>query len=561
MKISTSIGNIAFGIAFCLLITVTPAKSQSVWAGALQGLARSIEESADREIEQRNRLELERRRYEMYEAQEQRRLEREAAMRQEQRARQEIAERAIKVAQEKEERARAEESRKNGVTGSGFFFSDRGHLVTNAHVIDDYKYVAIKDSTGKIFEARILKLDKDADLAALVVDRPSAGLKIATSTADLKGEDVYVIGYPMPGVQGQESKITSGVVSALSGLQGLESWMQISAPIQGGNSGGPLVTPGGVVVGAVVASINAKKLLERSGSIAQNVNYAIKSEAILQFLASLGVGNGVRQLKGKPLRAVDESTVMILARDAPFTGNIVPKPDALGAMTRSEREAHDYSLITSDSPTATLRQFVKDYPESKRVGKVNSLLALAETTNWKKATDSASLQKLQEFLVDFPKSKYAKQANFEIDRIEELSRLAKIKENSARTEDAARLLELEAQIWEETKNEGTAAAYDRYLAKYPNGNHAYAADWNKKKLQSTATRAQPPARVDSISSASISEGEKIVEASHPGWKSLVRQEAFKVWMSQQPKPMSEWAKSNDPRDAIALLDLYKKSRR
>ena len=322
MKSNKFLGRILSCSAIFFFLTPSPAQSQSVWSGALQGLFKSIEESADRQIEQRDRLERDRRHFEMIEAEERRRLEHSAALRRQ-------AEREQRALQEKEEKNRKEEARKNGVTGSGFFVTERGHLVTNAHVIDDYKYVAIKDSSGKLFEARILKIDQDADLAALVVDRIGAGLKIAASTSDLKGEDIYVIGYPMPGVQGQESKITSGVVSALSGLQGLASWMQISAPIQGGNSGGPLVTPSGVVVEAVVASINAQKIMERSGNITQNVNYAIKSEAILQFLTSLGVGNSVRQIMGKPLRAVDESTVMILARDAPFTGDIVPKPDAL----------------------------------------------------------------------------------------------------------------------------------------------------------------------------------------------------------------------------------------
>ena len=171
-------------------------------------------------------------------------------------------------------------------TGTGFFITNDGYILTNHHVVEGASNVSIKAEKGEL-SAKIIKVDKQNDLAVLKVDGKFAALPVVSSRKVGLGDEVFTIGFPQIGLQGVSAKYTKGDISSLTGIKDDPRNFQISVPIQPGNSGGPLVNEYGNVVGIVVARLNALKLLKETGRIPQNVNYAVKSSFANSFLESL----------------------------------------------------------------------------------------------------------------------------------------------------------------------------------------------------------------------------------------------------------------------------------
>ena len=159
-------------------------------------------------------------------------------------------------------------------SGTGFAIGN-GYLVTNYHVVENTKSISvqgIKGSFNTSYNANIAAIDKKNDLAIIKIDDinfkgfGTIPYRVKTTTSDV-GEDVFVLGYPLTTTMGEEVKLTTGVISSKTGFQGDVSMYQISAPIQPGNSGGPLFDGKGNIIGVV----SAKHLG------AENVSYAIKA--------------------------------------------------------------------------------------------------------------------------------------------------------------------------------------------------------------------------------------------------------------------------------------------
>ena len=119
------------------------------------------------------------------------------------------------------------------------------------------------------------------------------------------GETVFVLGFPYPGILGQGLNVTDGLVSSLSGNQNDTRYLQITAPVQPGNSGGPLVDSNGLVVGVVSMRLNEIEVLRRRGSLPQNVNFAIRADLAKSFLR----GNAVDPAVDEPTRALSASEI------------------------------------------------------------------------------------------------------------------------------------------------------------------------------------------------------------------------------------------------------------
>jgi S1-C subfamily serine protease len=124
------------------------------------------------------------------------------------------------------------------------------------------------------------------------------------------GAAVLTMGYPHPDLLGSKPKLTEGVVSATSGVGDDPRVLQISVPVQAGNSGGPLINMEGEVVGVVMAKLNAVKMLKWTGDLPQNVNYAIKIPYLTVLLSSAPPNHSIKTLNMKQVKSIEAWTLI-----------------------------------------------------------------------------------------------------------------------------------------------------------------------------------------------------------------------------------------------------------
>lgn len=183
-------------------------------------------------------------------------------------------------------------------TGSGtaFFISDEGHMITNHHVVNYCNITKVK-YFGKTVTAKILAYDRVNDLALLETDIiPKDKFDISNRDPKLL-DDIYVAGYPFGKAVSSSVKVTKGVVSALAGSQDNYALVQIDAAIQPGNSGGPIVNTSGDVVGVAVAKLDFKDAMESYGVIPENTNFGIKSSILKNFTSANSIKNSEEEPK------------------------------------------------------------------------------------------------------------------------------------------------------------------------------------------------------------------------------------------------------------------------
>ncbi len=172
--------------------------------------------------------------------------------------------------------------------GSGFVYDKQGHIVTNQHVVDGAGTITVRFSNGKTYNARLVGVDRSSDLAVIKVSAPSSILKpvtLADSDAVEVGQGVIAIGSPF----GLSDTVTSGIVSALHRQMQAPSRftindsIQTDAPINHGNSGGPLIDMLGRVIG-----VNTQIQSESGGS--DGVGFAIPSNTVKKVVTQLIAG-------------------------------------------------------------------------------------------------------------------------------------------------------------------------------------------------------------------------------------------------------------------------------
>lgn len=166
-------------------------------------------------------------------------------------------------------------------SGSGFVVNKSGDVVTNDHVVEGCRKLQV----GELGLYSVLASDSRRDLAVLRADRPVSVADHARFAA-LRPEansDVTVVGFPLPGTL-SSIVFSRGAISSMTGLRGDRNQFQISAPVQSGNSGGPVLDASGNVVGVVVSKIDAMRMARQSGEIPQNINFAIKADVTTDFL-------------------------------------------------------------------------------------------------------------------------------------------------------------------------------------------------------------------------------------------------------------------------------------
>ena len=168
-------------------------------------------------------------------------------------------------------------------SGTGFFVTADGYVVTNAHVVEGCEDPKVVYGLAEPVPAQVVARDAVNDLALLKVG--GASDHVATLRAGVRiGEEIAAFGYPLRGTLSAGGNFTRGNVSALAGLRNDSGHIQISAPVQPGNSGGPVVDQYGNVIGVVVSG-----LVRHSKGAAQNANFAIKVNGLTAFLDLHGV--------------------------------------------------------------------------------------------------------------------------------------------------------------------------------------------------------------------------------------------------------------------------------
>ena len=199
-------------------------------------------------------------------------------------------------------------------SGSGFFISKLGYILSNNHVVSNCKKITIGENVDNQYEAQLLNVDRKNDLALLrttTLDLASSETKslikklntqklgieiVPLATAGLMrsddvelGEDIVVAGFPYGDIFSKDIKVTFGNVNSTKGVGDDSSQFQIQAPVQIGNSGGPIYDKYGNIVGVVVAQLDKLKMAKTIGSLPENVNFGIKASTVKQFLNSSGL--------------------------------------------------------------------------------------------------------------------------------------------------------------------------------------------------------------------------------------------------------------------------------
>lgn len=173
-------------------------------------------------------------------------------------------------------------------SGTAFIVAQR-RLMTNAHVVVGCTEMRARRQDGTEIVARVDAADEHRDLAILTAAADlGPALNFRVSPEPRRGESVVTYGFPLASLLSSGPSLTTGDISALGGMNNNLRMMQISAPIQPGNSGGPLFDMGGLVIGVVVATLNPHRVGERTVT-PQNVNFAVKGAEALAFLREQNV--------------------------------------------------------------------------------------------------------------------------------------------------------------------------------------------------------------------------------------------------------------------------------
>lgn len=171
----------------------------------------------------------------------------------------------------------------NVASGTGFYVSDVGHIITNHHVIDGCKDIKVH-SKGEVLTTLKIADDSQNDLALLKVSHKPSHVFPLSGDSPYPLQDIVVAGFPFGDRVSSSLKFTKGIVSSLSGIGNNYSEIQIDAALQPGNSGGPIIDEYGNIIAVAVAKLDMKKILKDYGVIPENTNFGIKTSAVRNLL-------------------------------------------------------------------------------------------------------------------------------------------------------------------------------------------------------------------------------------------------------------------------------------
>ena len=190
-----------------------------------------------------------------------------------------------------------------GVYGSGVVVSKRGDIVTNEHVVQGCEKVRVQPLG---LDVKVVAKDAKNDLALLKLDGASPqAIKFRPGKGVRLGDEVVAVGYPLRGLLSSGPIVTTGILNALSGINDDTSAFQMSATVQPGSSGGPIVDNTGALVGIVRA-----RMLPNGPIAAQNVNFGINLATVSGFLDAHAVDYTVGSATSKP-QSVSDVTAQV----------------------------------------------------------------------------------------------------------------------------------------------------------------------------------------------------------------------------------------------------------
>ncbi len=186
-------------------------------------------------------------------------------------------------------------------SGTGFVVSANGHIVTNNHVIDGCSDLKGNLTGEAAMVLRVVSSDANNDLALLQAPSTATFKEFARirDRSIRSGDFVVAIGFPFHGLLTSDFTVTTGIVSSLSGMRNDSRFLQISAPVQPGNSGGPLFDTTGQIVGVVTGKLDGLRIAVATGNIPENINFAIKTGALRDFLDNSVVPYQTAEPKGE----------------------------------------------------------------------------------------------------------------------------------------------------------------------------------------------------------------------------------------------------------------------
>jgi Trypsin-like peptidase domain len=241
-------------------------------------------------------------------------------------------------------------------SGSGVVISAHGEVLTNAHVVENCTQITVRSSSGDLAPALLIARDEKNDLAVVRRMVPLTSAAVFRDEGPVRaGDAVVALGYPLSGLLATSANLTVGNVSALAGLSDDSRYLQISAPVQPGNSGGPLLDASGHLVGIVTAKLNAALVARFTGDIPQNVNFALKAEVARTFLDSKGIAYQSAR-SDQQLSAADVGDI-----GHPFTVQIECQSNG-----QSDQRAAGNQAIPELAQRVVLYEEDKNNPQGKR---------------------------------------------------------------------------------------------------------------------------------------------------------------------------------------------------
>jgi S1-C subfamily serine protease len=212
--------------------------------------------------------------------------------------------------------------------GSGFFISDDGIIISNSHLVEGAFNIFVRKVSGEKFKAKVLVEDENNDIAILKPLEPitvSKWLSLGLFQDTKLGDPIRIIGFPLSDILGTHPRVTQGIISADVGLMDDPTRFQISAPIQPGNSGGPILNEEYQVIGIATEKLSDQYAIKKTGTIPQNVNFGVKID-YARFLCGNIIKKTIESKKSNVYSLEDaiEAAVLIAKNVEDIPEGVIP---------------------------------------------------------------------------------------------------------------------------------------------------------------------------------------------------------------------------------------------